>query len=97
MAEETDSIKTLITARDKLVEERRAFTVAMALGYGRRRTDDSHTNDMRVAFIGIQNTIEAIERAIAHEKLITRGFPDSFVIPTLETGPSGASRLDERQ
>jgi len=52
---------------------------------------------MREAFIGIQNTIEAIERAIAHEKLITRGFPDSFVIPTLETGPSGASRLDERQ
>ena len=97
MAEVSKPINALTTARNKLVEERRALAVAMALGYGRRRTDNSQTNDMREAFIGIQNTIEAIERAIAHEKLITRGFPDSFVIPTLETGPSGASRLDERQ
>jgi hypothetical protein len=97
MAEESKPINTLITARDKLVEERRALAVVMALGYRRRRTDESHTNDMREAFIGIQTTIEAIDRAIAHEKLITSGSPDSFVVPTLKTVLSGASRTDNRQ
>jgi len=52
MAEESNPINALTTARNKLVEERRALTVAMALGYGRRRTDNSQTNDMREAFMG---------------------------------------------
>jgi len=97
MAEETKPINTLTTARDTLVEERRALAVAMALGYRRRRTDESHTNDMRAAFIGIQTTIEAIDRAIAHEKLITSGSSESFIVPTLETVPSRASSSDNRQ
>jgi hypothetical protein len=97
MADEIGPINALTTARDKLVEERRALAVAMALGYRRRRTDESHTNDMREAFIGIQTTIEAIDRAIAHEKLITSGSLESFVVPILETAPSDASRSDNRQ
>ena len=76
-------IKTLIAARDKLVEERRGLSGAIALGYRRRRTDDAHTNDMRETFIGIQNTIEAIERAIAHEELLGSKIPKSFAVPTL--------------
>ena len=97
MAEEIDPIKALAAARDKLVEERRALAVAMALGYRRRRTDESHTNDMREAFIGIQTTIEAIDRAIAHEKLIASESPGSFVVPTLENVPSDASHFNDRQ
>jgi hypothetical protein len=97
MAEESKSINALTTARNKLVEERRALAVAMALGYGRRRTDNSQTNDMREAFIGIQNTIEAIDRAIAHEKLIASESPRSFVVPTVETVPLGASRSGNGQ
>ena len=97
MAEEIGPINTLTTARDKLVEERRALAVAMALGYRRRRTDESHTNDMREAFISIQITIEAIDRAIAHEKLIASESLGSFVDPTLETVSSGSSRSDNGQ
>lgn len=96
MVEEIEPIKMLKSARDKLVEERRALSVAMALGYRRRRTDDVHANDMREAFIGIQNTIEAIDRAIAHEKLIATGKPESLVVPRLETDPSSAPQFDNR-
>jgi len=71
MNEEVDHIKTLMTARSTLVKERRALSVAIALGYRRRRTDENHTGEMRDAFMGAQNMIEAIERAIAHEQLIT--------------------------
>jgi hypothetical protein len=63
----------------------------MALGYGRRRTDNSQTNDMREAFIGIQNTIEAIDRAIAHEKLIANAPQESSLVPSLETLPLSPS------
>lgn len=97
MAEEIGPIDTLTTARDKLVEERRALAVAIALGYRRRRTDESHTNDMREAFVGVQTTIEAMDRAIAHEKLIASKSPDSFKVQKLQTVPSGAAQLDNRQ
>jgi hypothetical protein len=42
MAEESNPINALTTARNKLVEERRVLAVAMVLG--RRRTDNSQTN-----------------------------------------------------
>ena len=83
MAEELHPVKMLVAARDKLVEERRGLSGAIALGYRRRRTDDAHTNDMRETFICIQNTIEAIERAIAHEELLGTKIPLSFAVPTL--------------
>jgi hypothetical protein len=95
MAEESHPIKMLIAARDKLVEERRGLSGAIALGYRRRRTDDTHTNDMRETFIGVQNTIEAIERAIAHEELLGSKNPQSFAVPTLvplEYPPEGVSQ-----
>jgi len=92
MAEEVDPIRTLVAAADKLVEERRALVVAIALGYRRRRTDDGHANDMREVFISIQNTLEAIDRAIAHEKLIASKQSHSIVASTLEADFRGASR-----
>jgi hypothetical protein len=84
MAEESEPIKSLATARDKLVEERRALAVAIALGYRRRRTDDPQTNEMREVFIAIQSTIEAIGRAIEHEKVIARERPEPTAIAALE-------------
>jgi hypothetical protein len=88
MAEEFNPIKTLNVARDKLVEERRALASVIALGYRRRRTDETHTNEMRDTFIAVQNTIEAIERATEHEKMLhERMFADenpaTFIVPTL--------------
>jgi hypothetical protein len=97
MAEDVHPTKTLVTAREKLIEERRALAVGIALAYRRRRTDDPYTNESRGAFIDVQNLIEAIDRAIAHEKLIASEQPASFVVPALETAPSIASCLDRRQ
>lgn len=73
-------INTLTTARDKLVAERRALAEAIALGHRRRRTDDPQTNEMREAFVAVQNTIEAMDRAIAQEKLITSIQPESSTL-----------------
>ena len=83
MAEELHHVRTLAAARERLVEERRALAGAIALGYRRRRTDDSHANDMRGAFIALQNLIEAIERAISHEKMLASENPISIAAPTL--------------
>jgi hypothetical protein len=94
MAEESHPIKTLTAARDRLVEERRSLAGAIALGYRRRRTDDVHTNDMRETFLGIQNTIEAIERAITHEKVLESGNPGSYEVPTLVPSGSGLAGIN---
>jgi len=96
MVEESHPVKTLIAARDKLVEERRGLSGAIALGYRRRRTDDAHTNDMRETFLSIQNTIEAVERAIAHEELLGSTSPQSFAVHTLvpsDDPPAGDSQV----
>lgn len=82
LAENIEALNTLNAARQMLVQERRALSVAMALGY-RRRTDDGHANGMREGFIGIQNTIEAIDRAIAHERLLATE-PESSAVPEFE-------------
>jgi hypothetical protein len=97
VTEQIEPVKTLTSARNTLIAERRALAVAIALGYRRRRTDDNHTNEMREAFVGLQNTIEAIDRAIAHEKLIANELPESFVVPTLETVPSAETRSESTQ
>lgn len=88
MSEQIDPVKTLKAARGKLVQERRGLAVAIALGYRRRRTDDPQTNDMRETFVFLQNTIEAIERAIVHEDQI-RGEPiETFTLPSPPTAPA---------
>jgi hypothetical protein len=93
MADDVDPTKTLNTARDKLIEERRGLAVAIALGYRRRRTDDPHTNESRAAFIDVQNLIEAIDRAIADEKLIGCTRPAPSMVPALEAAVSVAPRF----
>ena len=88
MAESSEAINTLQVARKTLVEERRALSVAMALRYRRRRTDDGHTNGMRESFIGIQTTIEAIDRAIAHERLLETEPAEMSPVPEIVTDTS---------
>jgi hypothetical protein len=84
MADESDPIKTLTAARDRMVQERRGLAVAIALGYRRRRSDDPHTNETREAFIAVQNLIEAIDRAIACEKATISRQPPADVVAELE-------------
>jgi hypothetical protein len=93
MAENIDPTKTLLTAREKLIEERRALAVTIALGCRRRRTDDAQSNESRMAFINAQNLIEAIDRAIAHEELLMGEQPTSFLAPRSPTAPSATSEL----
>jgi hypothetical protein len=88
MTEQIDPVKTLKAARYKLVLERRGLVVAIALGHRRRRTDNPQTNEMRETFIFIQNTIEAIDRAIAHEQLIADEPVEVFTLPTSELEPA---------
>jgi len=65
MAQENEHIRKLIAARDREVEQRRNIADALAKAYERGETER-----MREAFINIQKTIEAIERAIQHEKML---------------------------
>ena len=88
MAEKIEAINTLQAARQMFIEDRRALSVAMALGYRRRRADDAHANGMRESFIGIQNTIEAIDRAIAHERLLAIEPAASSAVPEIKIDAS---------
>ncbi len=90
MSDGADPTKTLITAREKLIEERRALAVAIALGYRRRRTDDPQTNEQREAFIAVQALIEAVDRAIVHEKSIEGSLTASFAAAALNVSPRAA-------
>ena len=65
MAQENEHIRKLIAARDREVEQHRNVADALAQAYERGETER-----MREAFINIQNTIDAIERAIQHEKTL---------------------------
>ena len=65
MAQENEHVRKLITARDREVEQRRNVADALAQAYERGETER-----MREVFTNLQNTIEAIERAIQHEKML---------------------------
>jgi hypothetical protein len=87
MVEHSDPIRMLLTARDRLVEERRALIVAIGLGYSRRRTDDPQTNEMRQTLISLQDAIEAVGRAIEDER-------SAASRPIRESTPSGWNSID---
>jgi hypothetical protein len=59
-------------AREKVIAERRQAAAALAEPYKR-----GHTEKMGDLFVGIQSTIEAIERVIAHEEFIASKQPKS--------------------
>jgi hypothetical protein len=75
VAEENQHIQTLMAARDRMIKDRRELALALS---------DPHKGgqkDIRSAFISLQDTIEAIERAIAHETYIETRKPGPFVSP----------------
>jgi hypothetical protein len=76
MAEENEHVQTLLAARDRMVKDRRELALALSDRY-----KGGHTENMRNAFIGVQDTIEAIERAIAHENYIESKKPAPFESP----------------
>ena len=82
MAEELHHVRNLTAARDRLVEERRALAGAIALGTGAGGLTIVTPMSTRT-FIALQNLIEAIERAIAHEKVLAGENPGLFAAPTL--------------
>ena len=91
MNEQIDPVKTLKAARCKLILERRGLAIAIALGHRRRRFDNPQAGDMRETFIFIQNTIEAVDRAIVHEQLIVDEPMETFTLQTPEPMPAFAT------
>jgi hypothetical protein len=65
MAQDNEYVRKLIAARDREVAHRRDIVEALAEKHNR-----GDTENMREAFIKIQDVIEAIERAVWHEKYI---------------------------
>ena len=65
MDKESEHIKTLSAARERLIAERRALADQLAKPYERVKT-----SECREKFIAVQKTIEAIDLALADEKQI---------------------------
>ena len=65
MAQDNEHVQKLIAARNRVVTHRRGIVEALA-----EKHDRGDTENMREAFIKIQDVIEALERAIWHERYI---------------------------
>ena len=65
MTQDNEHVQKLIAARDKEVAYRRDIAERLAQKYNR-----SDTENAREAFIRSQDAIEAIERAVWHERYI---------------------------
>jgi hypothetical protein len=65
MAEDNEHVQKLMKARDREVAQRRHLADTLAQQHG-----GGHVDNTRAAFINVQNTIDAIERAIGHEKML---------------------------
>ena len=63
MAQDNEYVQKLIAARDREVTHRRDIAEALA-----EKHDRGDTENMREAFIKIQDVIEAIERAVWHRR-----------------------------
>jgi hypothetical protein len=65
MTENNEHVQMLIAARDREVTHRRGVVEALA-----EKHDREDTQQLREVFIKIQDIIEAIERAVWHERYI---------------------------
>jgi hypothetical protein len=65
MAQDNEYVQKLIAARDREVAQRRDIAEVLAEKHNR-----GDTENMGEAFIKIQDVIEAIERAVWHERYI---------------------------
>ncbi len=66
MVQDNEHVQRLIAARDREVARRRDLVQRLA-----EKHDRGDTENMREAFIKIQDAIEAIERAVWHERYIS--------------------------
>jgi hypothetical protein len=73
MAQENEYVQKLIAARDREVTHRRELVGALA-----EKQNRGDTENMREAFIKIQEVIEAIERAVWHERYIANPTSQPF-------------------
>jgi hypothetical protein len=73
MAQDNEYVQKLIAARDREVTHRRDIVEALA-----EKQNRADTENMREAFIKIQDVIEAIERAILHERYIASPKSEPF-------------------
>jgi hypothetical protein len=73
MAQDNEHVQKLIAARDREVMHRRDIAKALA-----EKQDRGDAENMREAFIKIQDGIEAIERAIWHERYIADPTSEPF-------------------
>jgi len=83
MADYNPHVDELQRARDRELAQRREVAKALAQQY-----EGGRAEEMRDDFIKIQATIEAIERAIAHEEYITSKEPKSFWPQAIGFGPA---------
>ena len=74
MAQDNEYVQKLIAARDREVAYRRDIAVRLAEKYNR-----SDTENAREAFIKSQDAIEAIERAVWHERYIAGQKSEPFL------------------
>jgi hypothetical protein len=65
MAQDNEHVQKLIAVRDRQVTHRRDIAKTLA-----EKQDRGDTENLRKGFIKIQNVIEAVERAIQHEKML---------------------------
>ena len=76
MAQDNEYIQKLISARDREVVHRRDIAGRLTEKYNR-----GDTENMREAFIKIQDMIEAIERAVWHERYIAGQKSEPLCVP----------------
>ena len=73
MAQDNEYVQKLIAARDREVAHRRHVAETLAEKHNRGDTENA-----RDAFIKLQDPIEAIERAVWHERYIAGQKPEPF-------------------
>ena len=86
MAQDNAYVQKLIAARDREVTHRRDIAEALAEKHNR-----GDTENMREAYVKIQDVIEAIERAVWHERYIADPKSESRL------SASEADSKDQRQ
>jgi hypothetical protein len=73
MAQDNEHVQKLMAARDREVTHRRDIAKTLA-----EKHDRGDTENLREAFIKVQDVIEAIERAVWHERYIAGQKSDPF-------------------
>jgi hypothetical protein len=75
----SDHIQNLKSLRDHLVEERRAMVAGLL-------ADPQTSGEISGDFAGLQHFIDAVERALSHEAMLTRAEP--IAAPSYRPPPS---------